>query len=120
MLGSQGWNQEGAPFHVYNGPITLGGINAEPNYRLYDPAIQQHLWTTDRNEYFTLRSGGAWIPEGVADYMFATAVTASISLYRLSYNGPTLLHLWTTALNEYDTLSGEGWTPESIVGYVLP
>jgi hypothetical protein len=119
VLGSEGWNQEGAVFQVYNGPISISGINAEPNYRLYNPVTYQHLWTTDRNEYFTLRASGAWDAEGVADYVFGGPVAGSTPMYRLCYNGPTLLHLWTTDLNEYDTLPGFGWTQESIVGYVL-
>jgi parallel beta-helix repeat protein len=119
VLGGQGWSQEGPAYKVYNGPATVSGVNAIPEYRLYNPGSFQHLWTTDRNEYFTLRTTGAWHPEGVAAYMFPSAVTSSTPLYRLSYNGSTLLHLWTTDLNEYNTLPGSGWVQESIIGYVL-
>jgi hypothetical protein len=119
VLGTEGWTQEGAPFQVYNGPAVVSGVSTIPMYRLYDPYTYQHLWTTDRNEYFTLRVSGSWNPEGVANYEFPSAVPNSTPLYRLSFNGPTLLHLWTTDLNEYTTLGAEGWTKESIVSYVL-
>jgi parallel beta-helix repeat protein len=119
VLGEDGWSQEGAPFDVENGPASISGVSDEPDYRLYNPVTYQHLWTTDRNEYFTLRTSGVWRPEGVAFYVFPSAVTGSTPLYRLSYNGSTLLHLWTTDLNEYDTLPTDGWTQESVVGYVL-
>ena len=40
---SGSWTQEGSPFQVYNGPITLNGVTAIPVYRLYDVTNQQHL-----------------------------------------------------------------------------
>ena len=119
VLGTRSWDQEGAAYKVYNGSATVGGLVTVPEYRLYNPATFQHLWTTDRNEYFTLRLSTGWVPEGVAAYVAPSAVTSSTPLYRLSLNGPTLLHLWTTDRHEYDVLGSSGWTQEGAIGQVL-
>jgi len=117
-LQTRGWIDEEVAFDWYSGPFTLGGVSDEPMYRLYDPTIQQHLWTTDLNEYNTLATRG-WNQEGVAGYVFPTAVASSVPVYRLSLAMPAL-HLWTTDLNEYDTLTGQDlWSQEGIVGYVV-
>jgi len=112
------WNAEGQVFSEYSGPATVGGVADEPYYRLYNPSVLQHLWTTDLNEYTVLATEG-WNQEGIVGYVFPTAVPAMASctpLYRL--RAPNV-HVWTTTLNEYDTLQTEGWTGEGIIGYVL-
>ncbi len=119
-LGAGGWQLLGARYQVYTAPVTINGVSAVPNYRLYDPTTQQHFWTTDRSEYFALRNNGTWIPIGVANYEFNTQVTGSVPLYRSAQGGPPLLELWTTSLIEYDALPGEGWTNEGVDAYVLP
>jgi len=119
------WNGEGQVFSEYSGAGTVGGVADEPYYRLYNPSVLQHLWTTDLNEYTVLATEG-WNQEGIVGYVFpatpgSTATTlptvpGSQALYRL--RAPNV-HVWTTTLNEYDTLQTEGWTGEGIIGYVL-
>jgi len=119
------WNGEGQVFSEYSGPATVGGVADEPFYRLYNPSVLQHLWTTDLNEYTVLATEG-WTQEGIVGYVFpatpgstATALPAvpnSQALYRLM---APQVHLWTTNVTEYDTLATEGWTQEGIIGYVL-
>jgi len=119
------WNGEGQVFSEYNGPATVGGVADEPYYRLYNPFVLQHLWTTDSNEYTVLATEG-WNQEGIVGYVFPVApgstatslptVPNSQALYRMM---APQVHLWTTSLNEYDTLATEGWTGEGIIGYVL-
>jgi len=119
------WNGEGEVFSEYSGPATVGGVADEPLYRLYNPSVLQHLWTTDLNEYTVLATEG-WNQENIVGYVFpaATGATAtslptvpgSQALYRLM---APQVHLWTTTPNEYDTLQTEGWTGEGIIGYVV-
>jgi len=120
-LATRGWTQEGVAFDWYSGPITLDGVDAEPMYRLYNAADQQHLWTSALNEYNTLKAvTGMWSAEGIVGYVFPTAVASSAPLYRLIYPFAADMHLWTTNLNEINTLiSQDGWTEEGIAGYVL-
>lgn len=117
-LGQNGWYQEGVAYEDYTGPATVAGVSDEPFYRLYNTASQQHLWTTDLNEYNTLASRG-WIQEGIVGYVFPSAVAGSTAMYRLNYPFGTDLHVWTTDDNEYTTLAAQyGWTQEGVIGYV--
>jgi len=119
------WNGEGQVFSEYGGAGTVGGIADEPLYRLYNPSVLQHLWTTDFNEYTVLGTEG-WNQEGIVGYVFPAApgatatslptVPGSQALYRMM---APQVHLWTTSPSEYDTLQTEGWTGEGIIGYVL-
>ena len=77
VLATRNWAQEGVIGQIPSGPMTIGGNMAVPYYRLYDDQILNHLWTTDRNEYFTLRRFPNSTPEGVIGYLFRTPVTLS-------------------------------------------
>lgn len=116
------WLQEASPGRIYNGPVTLNGVQGVPYYRLVNLITGRHLWTTDRNEYFTLRETfkDSWIGEGVDGYLLPTQTGNAIPLYRLRFATGLPLQHWTTDLNEYDTLAERGWVQEGIVGYILP
>jgi len=131
-LGTRGWDQEGLAYDDYSGLITIGGVTTEPLYRLYNIPTQQHLWTTDPNEYNTLKNFvGTWSVDGISGYIFPAngntstslaAVPGSAALYRMSwpFNPSADLHLWTTDLNEYNTDAATyGWTKEGVIGYVM-
>jgi len=122
-LATEGWDQEGLAWNDYNGLVTISGVTTIPVYRLYNIPEQQHLWTTDPNEYNTLKNFvGTWSVDGIAGYIFPTVVVSSTALYRMSwpFDPAADIHLWTTDLNEYDTdTSVYGWTMEGIIGYVM-
>jgi hypothetical protein len=99
-----------------------GAPGRSAQYRLYSTATQEHLYTTDPNEYRVL-GGAGWLQEGLAyqvfdrSGMFGGAVT--IPLHRL-YNVPTHQHHWTGDPNEVMVLAGYAeWSYEGVVGYVL-
>ena len=117
-LGSRGWVQEGVAHQVYATNAEVLGLVPVPLYRLYHEAIQQHLWTTDANEYSVLATLG-WTQEGTDGHILASAVPGvTTPLYRLAY-AFLPLHLWTTDLNEYQVLATLGWIQEGIVGHVI-
>jgi hypothetical protein len=141
-LVTRGWTQEGGVFYyVYTGLDTINGVTDVPMYRLYDIVNQQHLYTTDSNEYNTLKDFvGTWSVDGVFGYIFPTpypgsagdpgsaphnpttlaSVPNSTALYRLSYPFVADLHLLTIDQNEWNTDAlVYGWTKEGIIGYVL-
>lgn len=119
VLGTRGWMQEGVAHKVYTGTTPVSGVTPVPLYRLYNPAILQHLWTTDANEYAVLATRG-WTQEGKDGYILPAAVSGTtVPLYRLYYRYLPL-HLWTTDLNEYTVLAGQGWVQEGVVGHVVP
>ena len=95
-------------------------------YRLYSPVTLEHLYTTDANEYNTLKSYvGTWNGEGqVFSEYSGPATVAGVTdepLYRL-YDAPNKQHFWTDSYNEYNTLRNApwSWNDEGIVGYVFP
>ncbi len=119
VLGTRGWAQEGIAHRAYTDTTPVDGVTPTPFYRLYNPGIRQHLWTTDANEYNVL-GGQGWTQEGIDSYLLPSAVTGlTVPLYRLA-NRRMPLHLWTTDTNEYQVLGANGWTQEGIVGYVVP
>jgi murein DD-endopeptidase MepM/ murein hydrolase activator NlpD len=93
-----------------------------PQYRLYNVATGEHLYSTDPNEYAVLGTHG-WLKEGVAYQMFSTSGTfagaTTVPFYRL-YNTAIAQHHWTLDPNEAFVLSGHGWFYEGVIGYLLP
>src|SRR5206468_1426919 len=117
---SPAWIQEGQASQMHIGPANVGGVEAVPYYRLYNVFSRTHHWTTDRNEYFTLRGfTGTYVAEGVDGYIFKTQVTGTTPWYRLFLPG-FAIHTWTADLNERDTLVNQrGWVEEQRE-YVFP
>jgi hypothetical protein len=121
VLGGTGvWIQEGIASQMHDGPVNIDGVQAVPYYRLYDYISRWHHWTTDRNEYFTLRRfSDRYLAEGVDGYIFPSQVAGTVPWYRLLYLGIAGLHHWTADQNERDTLLQRGWIEEHRQ-YVFP
>jgi hypothetical protein len=118
VLGTMGWQQEGAGYAMYISPGTHKGVTTVPVFRLYHGGIRQHFWTTDWFEVTVLVAGGAWVYEGIPGYILPSATSDSTAVYRLSLANPPL-HLWTTDANEQLVLSTQrGWVAEGAMGYV--
>jgi uncharacterized repeat protein (TIGR01451 family) len=94
-------------------------------YRLYSPVTQEHLYTTDLNEYNTLGSFvGTWNQEGTVGSVLNNPGSfngvIATPYYRL-YNTTTNWHHWTTDPNEYYTLIlFPNWHGEGVDGFILP
>src|SRR5262249_17868751 len=107
------WVQEGVASLLHNGPANIGGVEATPYYRVYDFINRWHFWTTDRNEYFTLRQyTGRYSAEGVDGYIFPSQVAGTVPWFRLAYSGIPGLHHWTLDQNERNVLLTRGWVEE--------
>ena len=125
VLGTQGWQQEGADASVFNGPASVSGMATVPFWRLYYTTNMTHFWTTDRNEYLTLMTGygGAFTGEGADEFLLPGQIGRDIPVYRLLFNGGgPPIHFWTTDPHEDSVLcsAGGGWTSEGIPGYLYP
>jgi Repeat of unknown function (DUF5648)/Regulator of chromosome condensation (RCC1) repeat len=119
---------EGIDHKVYKEAVIKDGQSTVPYYRLYLKGIRQHFWTTDANEYNTLRPQTSSIgDEGIDGYLFLKAgVAGTVPLYRMVLNG-TAIHHWTTDANEFRFLIANGWlaeggvgNPNGVTGYVEP
>ena len=114
------WIGEGAASRMHNGPVNSSGVEGVPYYRLYDFILRWHHWTTDRNEYFFLRTlTGRYIAEGVDGYIFRTQVSGTVPWYRLTLPSIPGLHHWTSDLGERNHLVSVGWIEEQ-QEYVFP
>ena len=80
-----------------------------PIYRLYNPGLGKHLYTTDANEKKVLYEQHGWGYEGVGWY----APKSGKAVYRL-YNPILKNHLYTTDTNEVKVLtSRQGWQSDN-------
>ena len=115
------WQQEGTVGKVLDNPGAYNGVTARPLYRLYHGGVLQHHWTSDANEYYTLRFLLGWTGEGVDGYMLPSQAAGTMPLYRLYYPGiPGGLHHWTVDGYEYGVLiASYGWVGEGVAGYVI-
>lgn len=78
-------------------------------YRLYNPSTNEHLYTTDANEYDTLWRKHGWGKEGIGWY----APSSGTAIYRL-YQPGLDNHLYTTDQNEIKVLTSKyGWIPDN-------
>lgn len=84
-------------------------VSIVPVYRLYNPALQVHLYTTDQNEVNVLK-GRHWNDEGIS---WKTEKTAGSPVYRLYHEG-LKVHLYTKDANEYKVLATRGWKQEGV------
>ncbi|MBF0777863.1 SEC10/PgrA surface exclusion domain-containing protein [Streptococcus cuniculi] len=78
-------------------------------FRMYNPGLKVHLYTTDTNEYKVLSTRG-WRQEGTA---WKTETSKGQSVYRM-YNPGLKVHLYTKDANEYKVLSTRGWRQEGV------
>lgn len=91
--------------------ITVGSTSTSTQavYRLYNPNTNEHLYTTDKNEYDTLWKKYGWGQEGIAWY----APKSGTAVYRL-YQPSLKNHLYTTDKNEVNTLCSKyGWKKDN-------
>ena len=121
VLGTEGWLRESdtlPPSQILNGNYVVQGLVASPYWRVYNAGVEQHLWTTDRNEYLILRDSG-WSSDSLTGYVFLSQAPNSIPFYRLRHS-VLPIHLWTLDQNELNVLSapGGGWIYEGIAAWV--
>jgi hypothetical protein len=108
---SAGYDYEGVAFYS-----TVNTADT-PVYRLFAPAIDQHLYTTDPNEKNTLVATGGWNYEGIAMYEYGTNQPNSEQIFRLY--APSLgTHLLTiSAYEQQQLLATGGWNNEGVAFY---
>jgi hypothetical protein len=108
VLVSRGWKYEGVGWYA---PATSN----TPVYRLYNPILRDHHYTTSANEKEVLSKKYGWIYEGVGWY---SDDSKSVPLYRRYCPFITTgSHHYTTGLSEAKHLVDVGWKDEGIAWY---
>ena len=118
FLKTVGFNQDGPVGDLLTTGGSVSGKLTVPLFRMYSPALQRHLYTTDANEYNVLSNLG-WNKEGSVGSLSNTPSPLALPFFRL-YNPTIQRHLWTTDQNELNFLiANAGWNFDSLIGYLL-
>lgn len=94
-------------------------------HRLYQPAVDQHVYTTSQGEYLHLTRTVGLNDEGIGFFVFESKGTGMVPVLRL-YNPSDGQHYYTVnegkPLNqgEVGVLIGWGWKYEKVEGYLYP
>ncbi len=99
-------------------------VLATPWYRIYDPFSKTYLYSSDPNEYSTLRARG-FLQQGTSGLVMTAPTTvagvSNIAWYRVSVNS-TSSHFWTSDRNEFLTLinAQQAYVGEGVAAFVMP
>ena len=87
-------------------------------YRMWNPYITDHLYTTDRNEYNSGAINCGYGKEGKIGTLFITNDVGAVPLYRM-WNPYITDHLYTTNYEEYNSGAIRcGYAKEGLLGYI--
>ena len=87
-------------------------------YRMYNPNVKDHFYTTSFSEYSTIAVDYGYLQEGALGFISPVLGTGAIPLYRM-YSPISKDHFYTTDYNEYSTIAVDyGYTQEGKIGYV--
>lgn len=87
-------------------------------YRMYNPNVKDHFYTTSFSEYSTIAVDYGYLQEGALGFISPVLGTGAIPLYRM-YSPMSKDHFYTTDYNEYSTIAVDyGYTKEGKIGYI--
>ena len=110
LIASYGWTSENKGWIAPS--ATADNVSITPVYRLYNPTLHNHLYTSDTNEVHVLTTSGGWVMDNGGQPLFYSG--GSESIYRLYNRDANGLHLLTTDSNEYNVLPSQdnSWSGE--------
>ena len=91
-----------------------------PLYRLYQPTIIDHFYTTNISEAQNARQHLGYNDEGVAARIWPSQASDTVPLYRLYSPGATDHFYTTNSAERNNAISHLGYNDEGITGYVYP
>ena len=87
-------------------------------YRMYNPNVKDHFYTTSFSEYSTIAVDYGYLQEGALGFISPVLGTGAIPLYRM-YSPISKDHFYTTDYNEYSTIAVDyGYKQEGKIGYI--
>ncbi|KAG1782359.1 hypothetical protein EV702DRAFT_1192034 [Suillus placidus] len=111
-----GYNGEGVTAKVFPNQ----GSSTIPLYRMYNPKVIDHFYTTSYSEVQNAAANDGYTYEEIAAYVYSTNICGSIALYRL-YSSAGTDHFYTTSASEAsNAVAQDGYTLEGVAAYVLP
>jgi hypothetical protein len=109
LSGAYGWDYEGIAWYAPDSGTAV--------YRLYNPELRNHLYTTDTNEVQVLTASHGWQADNNGKPVFYSGGT--VPIYRVYNEGLSGMHHLTSDYNEYITLPAYGWSQEGIKLYAI-
>lgn len=90
-----------------------------PLYRMWKPAVRDHFYTVEANEYDRAARDFGYTKEGIAGYVFSSPQAGAAPLFRL-WNTHIADHFYTLSAEERDSAVRGGYTFEGLAGYIYP
>jgi len=105
-----GYTLQGIGFYAFE---TRGNDSSlAPVYRLYNPSVENYLYTTSTSERDSALSAGAYQNQGIVFYAYTSAFNSASPIYRLFSNGHG--YFYTTSSTERDYATNTNWTDQGI------
>jgi Repeat of unknown function (DUF5648) len=93
---------------------------AVPLYRLYNPILTDHFYTTNATERTEAITTRGYSEETLTGYLFPTQEPSTVPVYRV-YSPAIFDHFYTTSLAQRNAaINNLGYLAEGITGYVYP
>ena len=87
-------------------------------YRMYNPNVKDHFYTTSFSEYSTVAVDYGYKQEGKIGYIYKSDIEDTVTLYRM-YSMIAKDHFYTSSRNEYSTIAMDyGYKQEGSIGYI--
>lgn len=110
-----GYNYETIAGYVFDSPAQ----GAIPLYRLFNPKVTKHLYTTSVTEREDSVTRNSYQDEGIAGYVSDSPAQGAIPFYRL-FNQQSFDHFYTTSVKERDnSVAHHGYLEQGVTGYVF-
>lgn len=116
------WIQEGIAAHVFDQAGTVGGVELEGLYRMYNPRLRAHIWGHSGSYYSWTTENYGYIGEGVAGWVLPSPVAGTVPLQWLRIRSSGSFGLRTADPNEVAALvaSGSWFADPPDTRWVLP
>ncbi len=100
------------------GTIGVMTSGTAPLYRLWNPGITDHFYTTSETARSISINNNGYVDEGNEGYVYTSQVSGTTPLYRL-WNPGITDHFYTTSEStKDDSVNNNGYTYEGIEGYI--
>ncbi|KDR84285.1 hypothetical protein GALMADRAFT_237037 [Galerina marginata CBS 339.88] len=120
-IANDGYSDEGVAGYVWPTSTAGGQLQTIPFYRVYNPTVVNHFYTTSTAERDNAVNNLGYNNEGIAGYVYGDAQCDGLPLYRL-WSAKAQNDFYTMDAQEVqDVISGDadGYSNEGIRAYIF-
>lgn len=89
-----------------------------PLYRVFNPVLVDHFYTTSLAEKNAAMSNLGYVDEGVAGYVYPDDECGGVPLYR-AYSVALTDHFYTASVSEWESSQALSYSKEGIAAYIF-